>query len=244
MIRKAILIEASNVQSIKDLPGARADVKNLSRYLMSNEGGAWESGEIQVLNNPTKEEVKRAVAAAKTAGYSFVAFSGHGHHVRYANVMELTEVCVSDGDITELELNPGNERCTISIDACRNLTVVSEAYKSAVAAFSYRKDTRAGQYRALFDAEVLKAEKGLIKAYSCNVHESAGENSNGGFFTGGLIISAERWSGQRHASKAAHTISDAFDGAVNFVKQVNPQQNPQYQGGRRINHFPFGVYIP
>ena len=48
MNRKAILIEASDVRGLKDLPGARVDIKNWKGYLKSLLGGTWTDTEIKV----------------------------------------------------------------------------------------------------------------------------------------------------------------------------------------------------
>lgn len=245
MKRKALLIEASATPGETALPGAAKDPDVIKRFLKSQAGGEWEESEIEILRNPSCFEVKLSVKLASVADYAFVAFSGHGHHVVGKGVDE-TRICLRDGQMSAYELNTGSDRCTVVIDACRKVThLVENVEKYARARAMLFSNTLVKRgYRQYFDKQLEECGTGVIYLYSCNLNEAAGENSEGGFFTLFLVDSGETW----HDSQASrwnqcYTLEDSFKSAAAMTTKRQPQQHPVYDPGRRLDSFPFAVWI-
>lgn len=241
MKRNALLIECSD-SCYGDLPGASQDVENYRRYLLSAIGGAWTSSEIQTISNPSTKSLREAIAGLRSADYSLVTFSGHGYHVQGKDVSE-SKICLKDkGDeMFVYELNPGNDRCLLICDSCRNIHVIEET-RASIMKFAAELTTNSIRSRQLFESAVGQAEKGLIRIFGCNLGESADESSAGGLFSKNLVETGNWWAAQPPASQGCLNAKDAFVYASAITKKRMPQQNPQYEPGRRIYHFPFAVY--
>jgi len=241
--RRAILIESSQTKH-GDLPGAREDVKNLRKYLLTNIGGAWVSSEIVILSTPSKSVVQSAIEDARKIDYVIMSFSGHGHHKVGKDLDETSLILNNHEEIPVHELNPCNDRGVLIVDACRGITpVLVEEKKSffAKAAASVLPWTRA-KFREYYDLAIAHADKGQSVLYSCNVEESAGDTPSGGLFSRSLIRCADNW-GQLHetsTNRGVYTVRETFDCAAAATTTRRPQQHPQYNE-RRIRQFPFAV---
>lgn len=230
--RNALIIECSAVAGQEKLPGAIRDADAWRSYLLSNRGGAWSSNEITVLSNPTPQLVRSKISLM-TDGYSFVTFSGHGY-VSARN--KETMVCLQGGDVSEIDLTPTSERASIILDSCRG--VVSVALEAIFAEASLRKASEDREsFRILFDRALERAEKGDCRIYGCAFDQAAQENKAGGVFTQALVQSGESWSGS-----GVFSLREAFDEAKRVVARKHPQQTPESELGRRLNHFPFAVH--
>lgn len=240
MDRRAILIEASEVPGQSILKGAKLDPKIFEDFLISKAGGNWYSTEITILRNPTVAEVKSKIAAARIADYSFVSFSGHGYHAKGKSVDE-TRIMLKNGELSAFELNTGSDRVTVVVDACRNVHLLQRSITANLQLSAIASDMPST--RSLFDQEVQKCERGAIFMYSCDLNEAATEYSNGGLFTNSLVDFAETWSLKQSGSGGkVLSTKDAFAGASIVTTKKMPQQNPQYEPGRRLGHFPFSVW--
>lgn len=242
--RAAILIESSNVQGQRDLPGARLDVANWQRHLRSMHGGAWRESEITVLHKPGWATLKTILTKHADTNYVFITFSGHGDHLQGKDIDE-TRICLNENDdVLVTSVNPGNPRCTFVVDSCRGIVREEEIPRKAEAVVLMEKQARdVGAYRQLFEAAVEQAERGTIRLYSCDLGESAGESSrSGGYFSTYLVDCSEAWyRGTEQGKRYYYPVSRACDCAAKETTKREPQQHPQYEGGRRTNHFPLAV---
>lgn len=242
MSRRAIIVEASKIKGCTELPGARADAARYFEFLRSEAGGAWQFDEIVMLSHPTKRALEAEITKAAAVDYSFIAFSGHGHHVRGQDIDE-TRVCINDTEEMAVNsLNPGNPRSIIIADACRNVTVqepirFAEDLREMAKAAHLNRD----RCRRLFDEAVARAERGVIVMYSCDLNESAGESNRGGYFSRALTEYAMGWEDAQQR-EALLTTDSAFESAAVLTTKRQAQQHPQYQPGRRKVHFPFAVH--
>jgi len=239
MRRKAILIEASKVTGLTDLPGARKDVEEFKTFLQSPIGGAWENEEITTLHTPTLTALTLELAIAKYSDYVFIAFSGHGQHVKGKEIDETRVFVSGQKEVPLSTFNCGADRTTIVIDACREVSFLEEAREFSAAMLAKEGEFLDPKlHREKFDASVRIAPKGIEILFSCDIEEVAHETKRGGYFSQGLIRSAK-------GLKPGTTldIEDAFKSAYKYVQNEVPQQHPQFNGGRRLTHFPFAVRV-
>lgn len=244
MTRKAFLIESSNLKGETDLPGARLDVDHLSFYLQSPIGGAWRSGEIEIMHKPKWEKLKKELEAVKNEDYVFISFSGHGYHPKDGDVDDTKVMLCEEESIPVWEINPGNDRCTFVIDSCRNLEVEEGLVDRVLAEETFAKTAAdKSEYRRIFDLAVAQADKGIIRLYSCGIDESAAESKlRGGLFTSSLIECANEWHQRASVGQSLYYSTEkAFECASVRTTTRTPQQKPDYEPGRRNKHFPFGV---
>lgn len=243
MSRFALLIEASQLAYHPDLPGARADVRLLRRWLRSPKGGAWHDREIVTLSHPSLAAVRAELEKAKKCDYFFGAFSGHGHHV-VNKAGGQTRICLNDDEeMPARSLSPGNRRATVVIDACRGLTVllprqlVENRVEKAIKMSMY--DDRAAARRE-FDRLVGTCAAGTHYLYSCSIGQSAAEDENGqgGLFTLGFVQAAERW-----VARPGYyfSVRNAFSAAATFTTGENPQQHPRSLPGGLSRFYPFAI---
>lgn len=229
MTRKAILIGGDYDRD--QLDGVKQDLDAWKGYLQSRAGGQWRPDEIITMIRSAKEQVLRAVSDAAVADYAIVCFSGHGDVVRDRYGFSCTRAYLDDATVMmEDELNPGNDRCTLFMDCCRHPVEepsISIGLDSFAESFSLRRDTR-----RIFDSAVAHCEKGFVKVYAAGYDESAADAKS---FTRTLIGVAEEWAGE---NMGVLTLKEAIPLASNGL---DPQQNPVYNAGRRLGHFPFAV---
>lgn len=244
MKRRALLIEASQIPGCSDLPGARADVSGFHRYLASYPGGAWNDDEIVCLSHPSKSILEAHLAAASVADYCFIAFSGHGEHVK-GRLSEDTKIQINKTDeFSARALASGFDRGTVVVDSCRNIRVqlsLRESVKySKAMSFSDDASIRY-RHRQLFNNTALAAEEGVVFMFGCSVGQSANDFSLGGAFSFALHDSAASWSVGQHAPAILDT-NGAFSLAHSLVTSEVSKQTPVMDGAiRRKKHFPFAV---
>ena len=241
MDRRAILIESSTIKGHDDLPGARTDVESYERFLKSDFGGAWEGSEIIIMRKPSKELLQQSVKLSKHYDYSFVTFSGHGHHVIGKDVNE-TRLCINDTEeISVYELNSQGPYSLVVADACRKVSYLdarmhARAFELALKEAEDKIRPNRARCRALFDKTLGSAERGPIYFYSCNLNEAASDVPS---FSSKLVEAGETWAEARR--EGVLPSNDAFRAAATAITKNNAQQNPQMNAGRRTTHFPFAV---
>lgn len=230
--RHALVIECSAIAGLGKISGAQKDAVAWQKFLLSNRGGAWRNDELTILSNPTPQEVRSKIALM-TNGYSFVTFSGHGH---VTEPSRKTMVCLQGGDISESELTPSSPRVTVILDSCREQTY-SFAEEVMESLAMHKTASAASQYRNLFDTALERSSEGVCQLYGCSFKQSAHEDPGiGGYFTQSLIQAGKSWTGS-----GVFSLLNASEVAEKVLRQKRPQQTPECNLGRRINHFPFAV---
>jgi hypothetical protein len=257
MKRKAVLIESSNVNGQTDLPGARIDIENWKKFLLSELGGNWSSSEIVELNKPLSSDVKAALDVASDC-YCFVVFSGHGSEGSVVLNDHLSSFSLND-------LRPKTDKGTLVVDSCRGITdATSHAFAEKSAA---RFETPSGRFLAnsmgerpfsfnmpqsfaekgfsslrsnseIWADELLKSNNGTVKMLSCAKGQAAGENPKaGGYYTSLLMQSAKEYSND-NSSGSVQTTRQAHNYAAS---KLPPQQTPEYSP--LYLAFPFAVSL-
>jgi hypothetical protein len=179
------------------LEGVNWDLKNYQNYLKDDIGGKWQDAEIVVLHNKTSAEIKATIDRVRNFNwdYTLVVFTGHG----YINARDkLTYLCVSDGDISENDLQTQCPKQTQIFDCCRSVEYVSESSNFSgqnlakggtigfVQANTHRRVIT--DARNKFETAINNSDKGICKAYSCIEGQTSGDNPNsGGVFSTALL---------------------------------------------------------
>ena len=236
MIRKAVLIESSQVSKHGKLPGASKDVESWKGFLMSPAGGAWRPDEIKEFHTPAWRDVEAALNNAHYCDYVFIAFAGHGYWKGGK-----TYACLNnDVDASSEDFDRNFVRSCIVLDSCRG--VIAEetilAFSDAMGLIVNRASPDIAAYRKLFEDKVSGAGYGRQTVYSCDLDQSADEDPRqGGFFTYGLISGARAWHKRTpYGRSSCYSMSSAVGYARTTL--VEGQQDPVVEGEP---DFPFAV---
>lgn len=244
MKRKAILIDSGDTGS-RPLKGTAVDVKFWREYLLSNCGGAWNSSEIVILKSPSVEDLKVELQEAKLMDFAFVSYSGHGYAVKSNDkyTPPITKVDINKTTSIDVrDLNPGCKRAMVIADSCRQL-MLEETLKSARSLDRYVTNSADDslRHRYQFEKYVLQAAEGCVFCFGCDLGQTSGESpTTGGFYSSQLMKASEDWYSNAK-TQSVLSIAEAHDLAVAGVYRQSPQQEPQYDGGRRTVHFPLAV---
>ncbi|MCK6527775.1 caspase family protein [Myxococcota bacterium] len=237
--RKAYIVGAAQLSGDDHLPGVKIDKVRMRAFLLSDHGGAWEPHEIDIQEKPFIPK-HHGPAPSPVFDYVLYFFAGHGF-----TRSDDTHLCVNDHqDVALNSLLLSARRQLVIIDACRTPVpepqVLTEKMAKAVIAGTTDYHYRA-RCRALYDQSILAAEKGRTIVFACSPGESAGDSGIiGGHFTYNLVTGTESWI-DRQRPPGPHILH--VPAAVRIAKsRLDPMlQNPVYEGGRRLFHFPFAV---
>lgn len=257
MERFALLIDASNVKGLKDLPGARNDIDNWKDFLTSKLGGSWiyssdeEKSEIIIRKKPMSGDVKNLLVANKSK-YCFVAFAGHGFHDKKR---DKDYVCLNDHnhDCPLSIITPDSNQGTLVVDACRgfedahvvasieksashsrqNLIVANEATELRALSAGSRTAFSNVYYADTDWAMHLRGcGTGIVKMLSCAKGEAADDIrvngvEKGGIYTTILMRSAMRWE-KANLYSHLYKTDQAHTDTVKYMAANFPQQHPEY----------------
>jgi len=235
MKRKAILIGASPQDD--PLENVALDVATWQEFLKTNHGGGWdENCEIIDATEMNREDLLKLLQQTKDHDFSMVIFAGHGFSVKTDLPWPELNLILQTGEtILEREINPGTPRCNIILDCCRahgeNVRPLEERVKKSSLERAY-DEVRA---RILYDNALESAESGLVRIYATGDNAAAADKAS---FSQILIHSSMRWAGH---NQGILSIKDAVAMAATEMESIRPQQIPEYNGGRRLRHFPFAL---
>ena len=244
MKRIAVLIQ-SPLSGRDYLSGVGVDIACWQSFLTSLPGGAWNDDEIIVLKNPSKTTLKSSLILAKYSDFAIIAFSGHGF-VRRDDFLDIPETFLylnesedhSESIISEYELNPGTPRCVLSFDCCRKIetSALAESFNDEVN-FNGVSESVRNYFRMEYERQIMCCEKGCTRLYAASLDESASDQPS---FTQILTNYAKKWS--RLNPHKSMDIANAMSGTASIMNvRYNLSQTPVYNGGRRLNHYPFIV---
>ena len=229
MTRKAILLSSS--QPSAPIPGVHTDIASWQLFLSSGPSGAWTHQEIVRLDNCDRDAALAAVRSAKGADYSLFVFAGQGE-IRQGDLpWPEANILLSDGgSLSERELNSGTPRCTMVFDwSIRTSAEPAPAGSEA--------DQDGVKCRNLFDQALEKAEGGLVKIYASTSDTAA---SQGPSFSRLLLRTAQEWASHNHGILS---LQQAVSLVVEATQKTDPLLKAEYQGGRRLRHFPLAVSL-
>lgn len=228
MKRTAILANANP----SNAAGALQDLKLWHSFLISPVGGAWlDRKEIHVLPGPSKEDILNLVRPAISDDYVIVVVFGHGELRKDRLGFPETFISLNGSEaISERELNPRNERCTIFIDLGRN-----EAGNSIAIPSHGLDEIRLSRCRESFDSEIVKAETGCAKVQAANLNSESPHKTS---FSATLIDQSIQWAQRDHGTLNLHQAISLTSEVFNRTPLL---KGPRLQAGRRLHQFPFAV---
>lgn len=246
MNRQALLIGCPGVRGTNSyLGGVVRDLDNYNRFLRSPLGGAWYSSEIVSLDDPGESAVRVALQNLKSADYSLMLFSGHGY---YSAQKRSTVICLhGDDEMDSIELRTGAKKHTLMLDCCRRVSRTVLAEDTLAKMDSMARSLSTTDCRIYYDRAISECPSGLIVLHSCDINETAGDDSRrGGYYAYSLIDVAEKWaeSNKTDLSKEYSTlrIPRAHDGASDATRRLTSNlQNPQIEKPRSEPYFPFAI---
>jgi len=237
MKRKAIII-GNNIghKAPKFLKGVDYDLINYYKYLISDIGGEWYGNkykypEIEILHNKGKNEIKAAIRNCD-ADFSFVVFTGHGFIHSKDN---LTYVCVSDGFLSENDLDTLVGKQTLIFDCCREIESLnegSEAFSELVKADSLRlfsSERTILNAREKFNNGITASDYGCFTGYACLIDQTSGDNPTlGGVFSTALLRTGKDF-GSRDRNSPRLTIRNAVQRTIKTLEDDSfTDQIPTY----------------
>lgn len=233
MKRKAIII----VNDDGVLEGISKDIQNITGFLTSLSGGSWYESEIEVIKNPTLQNLRSKLTVQRLLGLDFclVFFSGHGS---------------SDGRKTHIQIN--NQKETIEesalfgfakkqinfFDCCRCITksLIQKSARSTTLAM----DECLPNYLSVEDSRRIYSE--LVERainqnpvfYSCELNEVSYDSPNGAVYLSSYLKNASDYT--RFSSDKFKLAIQVHQAATKYVKSLNPRpegnQNPTYTYSR------------
>jgi hypothetical protein len=250
--KRALLISNPGEQGAENYAkGVYVDVRNYQRFLNASQGGAWEAGEIESMDRPTRAAVQSKIAEFARYDYTFIMFSGHGWYssVDKDRILELRK----DERIASQELLQYAKKRVLILDCClvvHHEPMMEKGGRMALFAnqAGFPRTANREACRKLFLREIENAPVGYVRLSSCAIDERSWDDDNtGGRYNSSLIGCADKWA-DTEAQKswspdAALSIVEAHEAAAALTRQrSNGAQNPGIEKAKSGPYFPFAVF--
>lgn len=235
--RKAILIGCpGNISN--PLLGVKRDILNMSRFLLSNKGGAWNKNEIVVLDNPNLVDVSKIIQSI-FVDYLLVYFSGHG----YTDVLNNSRMlALKDSNIPDWHLLNNSPRQLVIVDACRNYLAPG---LSGVPVFEDSVDHFEGpSVYELFNEYIALSPEGKLIVHATQPGKYSYDSPSGGYFTQALLHVSTRMKTESEYSPCS--IKDVLSHVPVVLTRSQNHQIPSvsYKEGNLTVPFALGSSIP
>jgi len=214
MKRKALLLGTT-----RGLQGVQLDIHRFSKFLISDRGGAWYRDEIEVMENPAKNDLQQKIARLRSESldYLVVMFSGHGAHARTTQ-LELNR----RGElIGEQELQRIATRQLNIYDCCRELMEESMTKAAVLEAYAHVFDS-ARSVRQVYEKRIMQATPQQASLYSCSVGESSYDSAEGAHYLSALLAATKAIP----AGDQFLTVGEAHEIAREKTRKQQRDQNP------------------
>jgi hypothetical protein len=233
MKRQAILLSSLSTQA----GDVNLPFTMWRNFLTSPLGGGWQEEEIEHPEG-TAPSVLETVMAAQCKDYSLVIFMGEGEQRQADLPWKETSIRLSGGEnlIAERQLNTGTPRLTMILDYCINFDISMPGAFSLGNVVSKFSAENLKLSRHSYDAALEKSEKGFVKIQPSFI-------SSCGLFSQQLISTALRWAKMQDTNSVltlnaiATEFSKSNEGNCSECEKIAFD----YQGGRRLKHFPFAM---
>lgn len=243
MLRRMLIIANPGRQGEENYcEGVNKDVTSYQNFFTSKSGGAWEESEIRILKQPFPWQVDSALQWLIPAAYSMVIFCGHG----YSRKDGTTVVELKSGyDYDSEKFFKGADKHSVILDCCR--AVVEEElleHAREDGTILFEREINRETARKRFDEAVSRCSSGQIILYSCDLEETAGDDSrNGGVYSHALRTAADAWSKSRSDEEYASIVAIHNTASVKVRNLSGGRQNPQICKPRTTRYFPFAVSL-
>ncbi|MDG0801441.1 caspase family protein [Pectobacterium polaris] len=229
---KSIAIIIANTEG---LPGVDVDIKNITSFLTSVEGGAWHENDIITLKNSSRESIKEELSTIKNV-YDFVIvfFTGHGGQNKKTDLLFINgkNEYIKLEDINNLAFRQIN-----IIDCCRSevkdkeLSMLSE---SSIGLESYPDDRfDKPSARLEYARRIMESSHQQVTLYACSENEYSAETKNGGLYMSSLINKASNF---KKIDDAFMTVLSTHTSVASEVtskaQSLGNKQNPDYASPR------------
>jgi hypothetical protein len=245
--RKAIIVGAPREVGggAAILAGVSKDVHLYRNFLLSEHGGAWNSGEIRILDEPSKKDLLQELASAGAAAdYTVTIFSGHGGHID-----KNSEIFINQWESIRSiqDFRTGAAKELAICDTCRTIEGLRKLAEDK-AGLGRAPDPYRDSCRSAFDQAVIQAPASRDIMWACSVGETASDTGDGGLFSKSLIDHALQWA--RGAKQAQLTtrqilnVPNAFAYAKTEVQRHDVPghtQTPEIATQRGLHYLPFAV---
>lgn len=239
MIRRVILI-TGHPQNEEDRNSDNFYLNYYYNYFRGNSGGAYESDEILVYEQPTVSELK-ILTSVFLADYAVIVLIGHGATTNENQVFQINENEIIKAGQLEFEI----DKQLIIVESCRNIhdKVFIIDLNDKLPKFKYGGIVRApinrDKAKELYNNKIRECNNGMTICLACSKDESAWNY----YFSFSLIQASFNW----HLSSHNHFQTLGINSIMEFVKlnvhqvakkEVDEDQNPEIIG---IEDFPFSV---
>ena len=229
--------------------GVLVDARAIKAFLKSNEGGAWEEEEIEVLDIDTNiQEIQDYFAVqAETQDYQFILFAGHGDYSQEDGPMYY----LWNGDEFNhrwLEDLVGDVPTLLIADSCQVIIKLNEGGPIASTRhFSSLSDSdRRREYREAFDKKLAELPRGMfVTAASTSIGEEARDDSRrGGLYTQSLLSACKEVLEDPNEENGVYGIGYIHYLASQKVEKASDdKQHPELYGYTRSHQPPFLVKL-
>ena len=180
MKRKAIIIGNS-----RNLNATPVDMLRFSKFLMSLQGGAWETGEIVECKDKKADEILKNLNDIKAEKNDFVIvyFTGHGG-VQGETILEVNPALELLKEDSFFGLAP---RQLNILDCCRCLVTTPLSIYGSSRGVSPMQRAFRDEVRKEYDELVMNSAPQLVRMYSCKEGESSWPSKDGSYYTNNLI---------------------------------------------------------
>ncbi|CAI0845748.1 Uncharacterized protein containing caspase domain [Serratia fonticola] len=230
MKSKAIII-ANTV----GLPGVDVDIKNITSFLTSIEGGAWFEDDIVLFKNPSRKILMADLSAIKnTYDFVIIFFTGHGGQNKNTDLLFLND---KNEYIKVNEINNLATRQVNIIDCCRSQVTDEELdmlFESVAGLEKYSGD-RLSQLsaRLKYTSRIMASSPQQVTLYACSENEYSMDTKNGGLYTSLLLNKACNFKYGEGAFQTALTTHTAISPKVTLkARELGNKQNPDYASPR------------
>lgn len=227
--------------------GVLRDINNYKDFFMSPAGGGWKDEEIHILDTPTIDQVINAVDYHNLLDYSMIIFSGHGYYdpIEKHTVMEIN----NDEHLSETALSKVGIKRTIILDCCR---VPYSPILESIQELVIKREASLGfinlqEIREQYENRIMECPKGIVRIYSCDVGETAGDDQReGGVYSWNLLREAKRWSVSNRPlhrllmEKHIFKFLSIVEVHTMVCKNIN-EQTPRIIKPRTSPYYPFAV---
>lgn len=196
MITRCVLIIASPGKGNSYCPGVLEDVKSYTRFFKSKYGGLYSDSEIQVMNNPSKRLLQLKILSMKYFDFTFIIFCGHGYYDDIS--LNQNILCINDynEEISSNDLRKYSNKRILIEDCCRQkkseFIFESTELEKSIRMFSSGGGFISPEiYKKNYNDAIERCPKQIIVATSCDIGETAGDFSKGGYYSYFLVKSAE-----------------------------------------------------